>query len=81
MRTPKTPLRGSGDVTTVLSMAAMNDPISRALLALDGLSVGDAFGQCFFSPHEVITSDRIARNDAPAEQNASSPIIREQEVR
>jgi ADP-ribosylglycohydrolase len=35
------------------------------LLALDGLSVGDAFGQCFFSPHEIITPERVARNDAP----------------
>ncbi len=29
---------------------ANTDPLSRALLSLEGLSVGDAFGECFFDP-------------------------------
>lgn len=47
----------------------MPDPHSqrmkRALLSLDGLSVGDAFGQCFFAAHEIVTQARIANDDPP----------------
>ena len=30
-------------------------PIERAKLSLDGLSVGDAFGERFFGPEELVT--------------------------
>lgn len=35
--------------------------MDRAHLALAGLSVGDAFGECFFSPAQVIQLARGAR--------------------
>lgn len=41
------------------------DRLSRALLSLDGLSVGDAFGQCFFAGDQFVTSRRIASDDIP----------------
>jgi ADP-ribosylglycohydrolase len=42
------------------------DPrMDRALLVLEGLSVGDAFGQCFFSPNEFVTRGRIDNEDLP----------------
>jgi ADP-ribosylglycohydrolase len=43
----------------------MDPRIGRALLSLEGLSVGDAFGQQFFSPHEIVTPERIARAEIP----------------
>ena len=45
--------------------ASSNGRLARARLSLDGLSVGDAFGQCFFSPQEVVTAARMAANDGP----------------
>ena len=40
------------------------DALGRAWLSLDGLSVGDAFGERFFGPpHEVV--QRIARREVP----------------
>jgi len=40
------------------------DAIARAFLSLDGLSVGDAFGERFFGPtHEVL--QRISRRELP----------------
>ena len=44
----------------------MTDRLSRALRSLDGLSVGDAFGQQFFSPREVVTTQRIEQDQIPA---------------
>jgi ADP-ribosylglycohydrolase len=44
----------------------MNPPLARALLSFEGLSVGDAFGKCFFSAYEEISPERMARNLAPA---------------
>jgi len=38
--------------------------IQRALLSLDGLSVGDAFGECFFG-NPRIAEQRIRRREAP----------------
>lgn len=35
------------------------DPVAKSLVALDGLSIGDAFGQCFFQltdPDEAIAA-------------------------
>jgi len=40
--------------------------MQRARLALDGVSVGDAFGERFFSVHVPLTPERIAQNEAPA---------------
>jgi ADP-ribosylglycohydrolase len=38
-------------------------PSERAQLALDGLSVGDAFGQCFFNPfHHLPTGGKVSAN-------------------
>lgn len=42
----------------------MARPFGRALISLDGLSVGDAFGQRFFGP-ENLASDRICRREVP----------------
>ena len=38
--------------------------MERARLALDGLSLGDAFGECFFAPQEVI-EERLAERKLP----------------
>ena len=43
-----------------------DERVRRMHLSLDGLSVGDAFGQRFFSPNEFVTEERIRRNEAPA---------------
>ena len=43
----------------------MTDRLSRALRCLDGLSVGDAFGQQFFSPRQIVTPQRIERDEIP----------------
>lgn len=40
--------------------------LSRALRSLDGLSVGDAFGQCFFSAFEPLDADRLERRTMPS---------------
>lgn len=40
------------------------DRLERAQLSLDGLSVGDGFGQCFFVDPEV-ASERIQQSEAP----------------
>jgi ADP-ribosylglycohydrolase len=45
--------------------ASSQEPIARARLSLDGLSVGDAFGQCFFSPQEFVTAARVAATAGP----------------
>jgi len=42
-----------------------DDRLARAHLSLDGLSTGDAFGQCFFSHEQFVTPERIARDDIP----------------
>jgi ADP-ribosylglycohydrolase len=42
----------------------MNDPITRALRSLDGLSLGDAFGELFF----FISPDTAVWNDLPGEK-------------
>jgi hypothetical protein len=44
------------------------DPIARARLALDGLSVGDTFGETFFGPAEKVdsTSLRAKRSSSNA---------------
>ena len=47
------------------SALARPDRAARVRRCLDGLSVGDAFGQCFFSPHEIATPRRVAANDGP----------------
>jgi ADP-ribosylglycohydrolase len=39
--------------------------LARARLSLEGLSVGDAFGQCFFAPNEFVTRGRIENEDLP----------------
>ena len=39
--------------------------LAAARRSLDGLSVGDAFGQCFFAPQELVTPDRVAANVGP----------------
>ena len=36
----------------------MHERQKRAMLALDGLSIGDAFGQQFFMPHIAASADR-----------------------
>jgi ADP-ribosylglycohydrolase len=41
-----------------------HERMARALLSLDGLSVGDGFGECFFSKPEVIER-RLAQRDPP----------------
>jgi ADP-ribosylglycohydrolase len=41
-------------------------PIERAQLSLDGLSVGDAFGECFFS-HPDVVEGLIAQRATPGE--------------
>jgi ADP-ribosylglycohydrolase len=38
--------------------------MQRVMLSLDGLSVGDAFGECFFTKHEVIER-RLETHDPP----------------
>jgi hypothetical protein len=40
------------------------DAIGRAWLSLDGLSVGDAFGERFFGPSEAVLR-RISRRELP----------------
>src|SRR5262245_28211769 len=40
------------------------DALSRAWLSLDGLSVGDAFGERFFGPHHEVL-ERISRRELP----------------
>ena len=40
------------------------DALSRAWLSLDGLSVGDAFGERFFGPTNEVWQ-RISRRDLP----------------
>jgi len=40
------------------------DALSRARLSLDGLSVGDAFGERFFGPHDEVVG-RISRRELP----------------
>lgn len=42
-----------------------NDRVQRALLSLDGLSVGDAFGQSFFFVTPVIADSRLAERFDP----------------
>jgi ADP-ribosylglycohydrolase len=44
---------------------SIEDRLARARLSLEGLSVGDAFGQCFFSPNEFVTRGRIENEDLP----------------
>jgi ADP-ribosylglycohydrolase len=48
-----------------MTQATSKSPKARALLSLDGLSVGDAFGQRFFSPNEFVTQGRITNEDLP----------------
>ncbi len=44
-------------------------PLARATLSLEGLSVGDAFGQCYFGPAGAMTARIAARQLAPAPWN------------
>ncbi len=44
-----------------------NDRLDRACLSLDGLSIGDAFGQQFFSPH--VAAEAIGRRPPPPPWN------------
>jgi ADP-ribosylglycohydrolase len=46
-------------------MKSMEERLARALHCLDGLSVGDAFGQQFFSPHQIVTRLRIEDDAIP----------------
>ena len=40
--------------------------MERACLSLEGLSVGDAFGECFFGPDEIFRSRVAGRMDPPS---------------
>jgi ADP-ribosylglycohydrolase len=40
-------------------------PLTRALVSLDGLSIGDAFGQCFFQP-ENAWPERLRERELPS---------------
>lgn len=57
--------RGSVALAKGLLNVSPDDRLARARRSLDGLSVGDAFGQCFFSPSEIVTPGRVAANDGP----------------
>ena len=43
--------------------------MERARLALMGLSVGDAFGECFFGPAQVLQLARAVRTLPPSPRN------------
>lgn len=47
-------------------MAATDSPLAQARLALEGLSVGDAFGELFFDPHRARMLTEGARPELPA---------------
>ena len=49
----------------VLDSAGHQTPLSRALTSLEGLSVGDAFGQSFFSIPAAVIESRFAGLHAP----------------
>lgn len=48
-----------------MTLAEKHNRLERALLSLDGLSVGDAFGQSFFSVTPIIAGERYAGRHLP----------------
>jgi len=54
------------DSTYVSSVNPFEDRVARALLSLEGLSVGDAFGECFFLGSPALTELRIIERALPA---------------